>query len=387
MITLHRKNILPASAALLLSLCGSSPTLLGGPNTFQQINLVSDLPGVAATTDADLVNPWGMSFSPTTSPIWVSDNGTGKATLYNGLGVKQGLVVSMPAGSAPLTGQVFAGGSGGFNGDTFLFATETGTITGWRGALGTTAELLSTTPDGVFKGLALGITGGSAYAYAADFHNGDIAVLKGTGAAPTLAGNFVDPNLPDGFAPFNIQNLGNKLYVSYALADATGHEDVAGAGNGFVSVYDLNGNFLQRLITGGPLNSPWGMAIAPVGFGQFGGALLVGNFGDGLINAFDATSGAFIDSLRDTGGNPIEIEGLWGLAFGNNGVGSTPSTLFFTAGISDGIGGEIEEHGLYGKLSHVPDSGTSAFLLAGGLLGVFAVGRRRNKALGLPART
>src|SRR6478752_2885310 len=169
MITLHRKNILSASAALLLSLCVSSPTLFGGlNNTFQQTNIASDLPGVAAHTDPDLVNPRGMSFSPS-SPTWISDNGTGKTTLYNGLGVKQGLVVSMPVGSEPLTGQVFAGGSGGFNGDAFLFATEAGTITGWRGALGTTAELLSTTPDGVLKGLALGINSGNPYAYAADF--------------------------------------------------------------------------------------------------------------------------------------------------------------------------------------------------------------------------
>jgi uncharacterized protein (TIGR03118 family) len=244
---------------------------------------------------------------------------------------------------------------------------------------------LSTTPGGVFKGLALASTGGSAYAYAADFHNGNIAVLKGTAAAPALTGNFVDPTLPAGFAPFNIQKLGNKLYVTYALQNAAGFEDVAGAGNGFVSVFDLNGNFIQRLVTGGPLNSPWGLAIAPLGFGQFGGALLVGNFGDGLINAFDATSGAFIDSLRDTGGNPIEIEGLWALAFGNNGVGSVARDLYFTAGISDGVGGEVEEHGLYGKLSHVPDSGTSALLLTSGLLGVFAVSRFRTKALGTPA--
>ncbi len=156
-------------------------------------------------------------------------------------------------------------------------------------------------------------------------------------------------------------------------------------GHGFVDQYDLSGNFLKRLISGGPLDSPWGMAIAPLGWGPFGGALLVGNFGDGLINAFNATTGAFIDSIRDTNGNPLAIEGLWGLSFGNAAAGSRPSSLYFVAGISDGVGGEIEEHGLYGKLSHVPGSGTSALLLAAGLFGIAAIINFLNKAALSPA--
>lgn len=375
MLTIHREDSLRSATVLLLSLFVSSPPLLAaGSNAFKQTNLTSDIPGLAANTDPDLVNPWGMAASGT-SPFWVSDNGTGKTTLYNGLGVKQGLVVSMPAGSEKLTGQVFSGGSGGFNGDVFLFATENGTVTGWRGALGTTAEVLHTSTDGaVYTGLALGRSAGNPYAYAADFHNGKIDVVKGTAVAPTLAGSFTAPTLPSDYAPFNIQNLGNKLYVSYALRDGA-NEAVAGAGNGFVDQFDLEGNFLQRLVNGGPLNAPWGMAIAPLGWGPFGGALLVGNFGDGLINAFNATTGAFIDSIRDANGTPIAIEGLWGLAFGNAAVGSSPNSLYFTAGISDGVGGEVEAHGLYGKLTHVPDAGTSALLLAAGLCSVYAARR------------
>jgi uncharacterized protein (TIGR03118 family) len=185
-----------------------------------------------------------------------------------------------------------------------------------------------------------------------------------------MTGSFVDPTLPSGFAPFNIQTLGNELYVTYAKQDATGHDDVPGAGNGFVDMFDLNGNLLTRLISNGVLNSPWGLALAPADFGQFSNDLLVGNFGDGTINAFDPVNGNLLGTLSDSNGQPIAIDGLWGLIFGNGGNGGKTNILYFTAGPDD------ETHGLFGSLAPVPLPGT--FLLLGsGLLGILAAIRKR----------
>ncbi len=352
-----------ASSALLT--VGLSATPIGG---YLQINLVSSVPGMAATTDPDLVNPWGLSFS-SGSPIWISDNGTGKSTLYNGAGVKQGLVVSMPAGGTAITGQVFSNIAGAFNSDLFIFASEDGTIDGWRGALGANAEVLSSSSSGaVYKGLAIGNTGGNNYLYAADFHNNQIFVLPQSGA-PALAGNFTDPNLPAGFAPFNIQNLGGQLYVTYARQDATGHDDVPGAGNGFVDVFNLNGTFVKRLVTQGVLDSPWGLAIAPAGFGGAAGALLVGNFGDGTINAFDLTTGTLIGTIADLGGNPLVNDGLWGLAFGNGANQTSTNKLYITAGLNN------EADGLFASISAVPEPWTAPLVGAG--LALVAWSRRR----------
>jgi uncharacterized protein (TIGR03118 family) len=335
---------------------------------YEQTNLVSDKPGLAKVTDPNLVNPWGISHSAT-SPFWVSDNGTGVATIYNGAGTPNALVVTIPPvpGSPPgtlstPTGQVF-NMSADFNSDLFIFATEGGSIAGWRGALGTTAELLvdNSAAGAVYKGLALGNITGNNYLYAANFHSGSIDVVPGVGA-PALSGNFVDPNLPAGYAPFNVQNLGGNLFVTYAVA--SGDEEVPGAGLGIVDKFDLNGNLLQRLISpGGALNAPWGLTLAPANFGEFSGDLLVGNFGDGTINAFDPISGALLGTLSDSLGNPIAIDGLWGLLFGNGGNGGDLDKLYFTAGI-DG-----EMHGLFGSLAPVPVP--SAFMLLGsGLAGL-----------------
>jgi uncharacterized protein (TIGR03118 family) len=349
-----RRAVIVAAATLILLSVSRRVLADGVTNNFVQTNLVSDVPGVANNTDPNLVNPWGVAFSGS-SPFWVSDNATGLASLYNSDGVKQGLVVTIPGlGGQPgePTGVVF-NSTVNFNSDLFIFAGENGTITGWRGALGTTAEtLFNSSFDAVYKGIATATTPQGTYLYAADFHNNLINVLPGTGA-PALTGNFQDSSLPPGYAPFNIENIGGNLYVTYALQDAAGKDDVAGSGHGIVDVYDLNGHFLKRLITGGLLDSPWGLALAPTGFGSFANDLLVGNFGDGTINAFDPGSGAFLGQLHDASGNPIVNPGLWALTFGNGGNGGIASDLYFTAGSA------AENHGLLGSLAPTSPTTTS----------------------------
>jgi uncharacterized protein (TIGR03118 family) len=375
------RRLLVMAAATLVLLSVSDRALADGvTNNFVQTNLVSDTPGVANNTDPNLVNPWGVAFS-SSSPFWVSDNASGLATLYNSDGVKQGLVVTIPGvGGQPgePTGVIF-NSTTSFNGDLFIFAAEDGTISGWRGALGTTAEnLFISSVDAVYKGIATDTTLQGTYLLAADFHNNVINVLPGTGA-PALTGNFRDPALPAGYAPFNIENIGGKLYVTYALQDGAMKDDVAGAGHGIVDVYDPNGNFVERLITGGSLDSPWGLALAPTGFGSFANDLLVGNFGDGTINAFDPLTGAFLGQLDDASGNPIVNPGLWALTFGNGGNGGITSDLYFTAGSA------AENHGLLGSLA--PTSPTTSTpepqtltLLTLGVLALLACQLSRSRA-------
>jgi uncharacterized protein (TIGR03118 family) len=328
---------------------------------FTQANLVSDIPGLALHTDPDLVNPWGISHSAS-SPFWVSDNGTGLSTLYNGAGTKQALVVTIPppAGSPPgttatPTGQVFNGTAdfavtnGSVSGPSrFIFATEDGTISGWNPAVDPTHAILAVDnsgPGAIYKGLAIGANASGNFLYAANFHAGTIDVFDKDFHQVQLAGSFTDPNLNRGFAPFNIQNLGGKLYVTYAKQDADGEDDVAGPANGYVDIFDTNGNLLQRLATRGRLNSPWGLAIAPAAFGAFAGDLLVGNFGDGRINIIDPVTGEFLDQLRDVNNRAITIDGLWGLIVGNGGNGGDADKVYFTAGPDD------ETHGLFGSLA------------------------------------
>jgi uncharacterized protein (TIGR03118 family) len=344
---------------------------------FVQTNLVSDIPGLAARTDPNLVNPWGISFSAT-SPFWVSNAGTSTATLYNTAGVPQALVVTIPG--VP-TGQVFntSAGTGAFNGDLFIFASATGTIAGWRGALGTTAETLfnNSATGAEYLGLALGNVGGNAYLYAANFGNNRIDVFP-NGGAPALAGNFADPTLPGGYAPFNIQNIGNSLFVTYAL-QAAGGGSQDGVGNGYVNMFDLNGNLVRRFASNGLLNSPWGLTRAPGTFGEFGGDLLVGNFGDGTINAFDFATGAYTGTLRDLAGNPIVNDRLWGITFGNGGNGGNPDTLYLAAGIQN------ETHGLFAAITSVPEPSTTGLAAGLGLIGLCAVIRfQRKRALRAP---
>jgi uncharacterized protein (TIGR03118 family) len=330
----------------------------------------------AALLDTQLVNAWGISYAPT-GPFWVSDNGAGVSTLYSvnnatNNPVKLSRVVTIPGDGTP-TGQVNTTGApaGSFNGDAFLFVSEDGTISGWRLALGNNAETLQTgTTANVYKGAAIATVNGYSYLYATNFRNGTVDVLKGDASAPSLTGTFNDPTLPSGYAPFGIQKIGNTIYVTYALQDAAKHDDSAGAGHGFVDAYDLNGNLLGRVASQGTLNSPWGLAIAPADFGAFAGDLLVGNFGDGTINAFSlAHNDAFAGQLTDASHTAISLDGLWGLIPGNDGLAGSSDQIYFSSG-PDG-----ESRGLFGALLPVPEPASLALLGAG--LGILALRRRR----------
>jgi uncharacterized protein (TIGR03118 family) len=359
------KRASPSFPLLAVALAAVATVALAAPvGPYYQTNLVSNLPGVALNQDPDLQNPWGIS-SSSGSPFWVSDNGTGVSTLYNSFGVKQGLVVTMPVGAQTPTGQAFAAPTTDFGGDVFFFASEDGGIAGWRGGLGTNAELVDSVVGGVLKGLASSQIAGHTYLYSADFAHNAIHVTKDP-SAPGLAGTFTDPNLPNTYAPFNIQNLNGTLYVTYAIPN--GIDDVPGPGHGIVSAFDLNGNFLRRVATGGDLNSPWGLALAPSNFGPLSGTLLVGNFGDGKINAFDPNGAGLIGTLADIHGNPIANDGLWGLKFGNGGNGGDKNRLYLTAGLND------EADGLFARIQVVPEPGTVLLFLCGGCM--LAVARR-----------
>ncbi len=332
--------------------------LAGVVEPFLQTNLVSDQAGVAPIQDTKLVNPWGVAMSPA-GPFWVANNHAGVATVYSGdvngsAFVKSTLEVTVPGGSP--TGEGFNGtadfvvSSGASSGPAvFIFASEAGRITGWNPAVpppapSTTAQPAATTPGAIYKGLAIGSNVTGNFLYAANFHAGTVDVFDAHFAHATLLGSFIDPTLPSDFAPFNIENIAGKLYVTYAKQSADKVDDVPGPGNGFIDVFDTNGIMLQRLVSNGPLDSPWGMALAPADFGPFSNDLLVGNFGDGQINVFNPTDGTFIGQVGDVNSQPISIDGLWALKFGNGGNAGQTNVLFFSAG----VGGE--QHGLFGSL-------------------------------------
>jgi uncharacterized protein (TIGR03118 family) len=325
---------------------------------YRQTDLVSDLPGRAAITDPNLVNPWGLVAGPTT-PIWSNDNGAGVSTLYNGAVNGSApaivpLVVRVPGGLP--TGIVFNETSGftvSAGGVTaparFIVANLLGTISGWAPnvPLNNEYQLKATVAGASFTGLANLTTDNGSFLYAADFAGGRIDVFDSSWNQIRSKEGFRDRHLPRGYSPFNIQALGDKLYVAYAKVDRkTGRADRFAAG--FVDVFDANGKLLDRLVRGDQLHAPWGLVIAPEGFGQFSGDLLVGNFGDGRINAFDAHDGQFRGTLRDQQGRAIVNDRLWALRFGN-GVLGDPTDLVFSAGIED------ETHGLLGIIE--PSSG------------------------------
>jgi len=352
--------------AVGLTLQGASPAAANiARGSFRQTNLVSDIPGLALSTDANLVNPWGLS-SSSTSPIWVSDNNAGVSTLYRGDGTKVGLTVVIPAPTMPTggtpTGTVFNTTQSDFkvsNGTSsakalFLFASEDGTILGWNPGIGgnnaTIAVDNSAVPDSadgaVYKGLTLGSVGTKNYLYATNFRSGAVDVFDAGFHQVTLAGSFVDASLPSGFAPFGIENIGGQIFVTYAMQDVFRHDDVKGPGHGFVDIFNTDGTFVRRFASRGTLNSPWGLAMSPSTFGNFHGDVLVGNFRDGRINAF-TPAGVLRGQLKSETSEPIVIDGLWGLRFGNGGAGGDPSMLFFAAGING------EHDGLFGSIQNV----------------------------------
>ena len=353
----------------------------GQQNAYVVTPLVSDQSGQAPVTDPNLKNSWGVAFTPGASPFWIADNGTGLATLYDGDGTIVPLVVTIPCppqagqgsgcpGNAAPTGIVWNPTTSGFlvpNTTTpshFIFATEDGTISAWAsGGTATIAVNNATVPNAasgaVYKGLAVGVNvngvtvNGSTsptfvFLYATNFRAGTIDVFDAgfnqvtPGTPGKIDGTFTDPKIPAGFAPFGIQNINGDLFVTYAKQNAQKHDDVAGAGNGFVDIFDTDGHLLRRLASRGPLNSPWGVARASFAFGPFSGKILVGNFGDGRINVF-GSDGDFFGQLRDTSGKPLSIDGLWTLTLGG-GAKSSSDTLYFTAGPNgetDGLFGTI----------------------------------------------
>jgi uncharacterized protein (TIGR03118 family) len=345
-----RRALLVLALVAGAALAAVAPLSAAKPTQFTVNPLVSDQPGVAPVTDPDLVNAWGLT-SSATSPWWVSDNGTDKSTLYRGSdGAKQALVVSVPGGP---TGTVFNPTSG-FALPTggkalFLFDGEDGIIRGWNGAQGTTSIVVKdrSDVDAIYKGLAIADTSNGPRLYAADFHNARIDVLDGSfGLAPNSG--FEDPSLPKGFAPFNVQVIGDRVLVAYAKQDADAEDEIAGQGLGRVDVYDLEGNLLGGIDGHGQLNAPWGLAVAPASFGSFAGDLLVGNFGDGQINAFHEVSpGQFVQvgELRGSDNRPLAIDGLWALQVSQGGNNGTAGQLFFTAGPDE------ETHGLFGTIA------------------------------------
>jgi len=338
---------------LLLAILGLAAT--ASAQKYVQKNLVSDIPNLAVTTDPNLVNAWGIAFTPT-SPAWIADNGTGLSTLYSGTGSIIPLVVTIAPpknaeGPATPTGIVFNGG-GGFNvaahdktgSSLFIFATEDGTISGWSPTVDGTHSILGTDnheAGAVYKGLAIGTTDDGTFIYATNFNSGWVEMYNSSFG---WVKNFTDTDLPMGYAPFGIRNINGKLYVTFALQDEDKEDDVAGPGHGFVDVFDLNGNKLKRLISHGQLNSPWGLALAPAGFGKFSGDLLVGNFGNGHINAFNIEKGSARGHMLRSNGGTLEISGLWALSFGNGGTAGPTTTLLFTAGPDE------ESHGLFGTI-------------------------------------
>jgi uncharacterized protein (TIGR03118 family) len=332
----------------------ASPLSAAVGNSYTVTPLVSDVQGAAPHFDPLLKNAWGLTAGPTT-PWWVADNATDVSTLYTADGTPfppppaQRLVVAVDGGP---TGAVFnptgsfpVGGSPA----RFLFVSEDGKIRGWNGGPAAQVVVDNSGHDAIYKGLAVATSPSGPRLYATDFHNAGVDVFDGSFAPVTTPGAFIDPAIPTGFAPFGIQAVGNRIFVSYAKQDENAEDDVAGQALGFVDAYGTDGTLLARVAQHGQLNAPWGLALAPASFGRFGGDLLVGNFGDGRINAYEELpSGQFVHrgQLRTGDGKPVDIDGLWALQFGHGDPKNGPrDTLFFTAGPND------EADGLFGTIT------------------------------------
>ena len=308
------------------------------------------------TFDPNAVNSWGLQINPA-GPIWVANNGTGTATVYNAQGqpfpVGTPIIVTIPTnadgGTSPSspTGEVFNFTSG-FMADKFIWSTENGTIAGWSSGTTAVTRADNSATMAIYKGLALGMRNNVPRLYATDFHNAKVDVYDSGYTKIMTTGGFTDAMIPTGFAPFGVMANGSDIYVTYAKQDAMKKDDEMGAGNGYVDLFDFDGVLVKRLIAKGALNSPWGLALSPSDFGSLSQALLVGNFGDGKINAYDPLTGAFMMTATLSTGSPLIIDGLWSLVFGPDTPGAAHNQLFFTAGPN------MEMHGMLGRLDFVP---------------------------------
>lgn len=363
-LSLHSNAAFPALLFLAVeALC--LPT--AGAQHYRWTNLTADQAGIATNTDANLVNPWGLSRSAG-SPWWVSDNGTGLSTLYDGTGAAKPLVVTVPTGDPSVsstgtpTGTVFNGGTGfelaPGKPALFLFVTEDGTVSGWNPGVNPTSAVIHVNTKGasVFKGAALATVTfhdhtSAPYLFVADFRKGRVQIYDAQFKRVRLEGDaFEDESLPSGYAPFNVQNIGGDIYVTFAKQDDQKHDEVDGPGRGFVDVFTPAGRLVRRLEHGSWLNGPWGVAVASGDFGIYSHDLLIGQFGSGAIAVYDPATGRYIDSLRDSNESIIKISGLWDISFGSGGGSGSATSLYFTAG-SDG-----EQHGLFGTLAPVENT-------------------------------
>jgi uncharacterized protein (TIGR03118 family) len=357
--------------ALTAGAAPASASNSAASRAYVQTNLVSDIPGVAAHTDPNLRNAWGTSTGPGL-PIWISDNATGRTTLYDGHGNpvlpagSQQFPITIPApasagpGAAgapdgtvfnPTAGGFVVGSAGTHASAKFLFATEDGTLAGWSPTVDATHAVLavdrsaatdSTGDTGaLYKGLTLVTTDAGKYLYATNFRFGTVDVFD---SSFTLVNTFTDPSVPAGYAPFGIHNIGGDLYVTFAKQDRDKEDDVAGPGHGYVDVFTPDGTLLRRFASRGRLNSPWAVVQAPEAFGEFAGDILVGNFGDGRINAYDPATGRHLGQVRDDHG-PLRIPGLWGLRVADGSLNADAGAVYFTAGPND------ESDGLFGEIT------------------------------------
>jgi uncharacterized protein (TIGR03118 family) len=365
-------KIVCMACALSVAACGGGGGGGGSPQGAAQQHaaaltdaaLVSDGVLAAAHTDSNLLNPWGLAAAPG-GPFWVADNNSNKSSIYDGTGAPPFGPVTIPAGAngpANPTGEVYNGtadfvittGTGSAPAQ-FIFSGEAGTIAGWAQSVsGGTATIAydDGAGGGVYKGLAMANNGTANLLYATDLHNAKIDVFDTHFKKAATPGGFNDPTIPTGFAPFGIQALDNQLYVTYAKQDATAHDEQLGGGLGYVDVFDANGNLLKRFASAGILNAPWGIALAPAGFGSSGGTLLIGNFGDGTINTFDPVSGNPLGSISLASGKQLVIPGVWSLVFGNGAANQPTGTLFYTAGPNN------QTDGVFGRVDVVTGSST-----------------------------
>jgi uncharacterized protein (TIGR03118 family) len=349
-----KNRLVVGTAALAALVAVALPASAAVSNAYTVHPLVSDQGGSGVLSHSNLVNAWGLVAGPTSAPTpwWIADNETDLSTVYSVTTNSIPLEVGVAGGPTGLVFHNATTDSGNFVLPTggaarFIFASEDGVIRGWNGGPAAQVPTQDSVAGAIYKGLAIAGTGSSARLYAADFHNAQVNVFDGGWHLVPNAG-FDDPSLPAGYAPFGIQAIGSRIFVTYAKQDADAADEVAGQGRGFVDVYDTSGNLLGRVAQHGQLNAPWGLAMAPESFGRFGGDLLVGNFGDGQINAYAELGNGHFEhrgELRSSDGKTLTIDGLWALEFGNGGAAGPTDTLFFTAGPDD------ESHGLFGSIT------------------------------------